>query len=90
MHQNPKVEICFYNNPPDLSDAKEMRITGEVEFIKDETIIEEVYQKIKFLESLAPQPIRPDLEVFRIGTGDAHFWTMEDILKEPMIEHLVF
>lgn len=90
LHNNPKVEVCFYNNPTDLSDAKEMRIKGIIEFVKEETIIEEVYQKIKFLEGFAGQSLRPSLEVFKLGTGDAHFWTLQDILKEPEIEHTIF
>ena len=90
LHENPKVEVCFYNNPHELSEAKEMRVTGPVEFVKDESIIEEVYQKIKFLEEFAGQTMRPYLEVFKIGTGDVHFWTLHDILKEPEIEHISF
>ena len=90
MHINPKVEVCFFNNPADLADAKEMRITGTIEFVTEDSIVEEVYQKIKFLEVFAGQSLRPHLEVFKIGTGDAHFWTLNDILKEPEIEHLNF
>lgn len=90
LHQNPNVEVCFYNHPADLADAKEMRITGTVEFVKNETIVEAVYEKVKFLEHFAGKPIKPDLEVFRIGTGDAHFWTLQDVLKEPEIEHISF
>ena len=90
MHTNPKVEVCFFNNPADLADAKEMRITGTVEFVTEDIILEEVYQKIKFLEGFAGQSLRPYMEVFKIGTGDAHFWTLNDILKEPEIEHLTF
>ena len=47
-------------------------------------------KRIKFLEVFAGQSLRPHLEVFKIGTGDAHFWTLNDILKEPEIEHLNF
>ena len=90
LHRNPKVEVCFYNNPPDLSDAKEMRITGTVEFVNEEMIIKEVYEKVKFLEDLTGQPIKPFLEVFKIGTGNTHFWTLQDVLKESEIEHAIF
>ena len=35
LHDNPKVEVCFYNGASELSDAVEMRVTGAVEFVHD-------------------------------------------------------
>ena len=90
MKQNPKVEICFYNNPTEIQNAKEMRVTGEVEFVDDAEIKKQVYEKVKFLDDLAGKSIEPLLEVFRITSGDAHFWTLMDVLKESQIEHVTF
>ena len=90
MKQNPKVEICFYNNPTELQNAKTMRITGEVEFVDDADIKKQVYEKVKFLDDLAGQSVEPLLEIFRIKSGDAHFWTLMDVLKESQIEHITF
>ena len=33
LHANPKVEVCFYNNAPDIMQARMMRICGTVEFL---------------------------------------------------------
>jgi uncharacterized pyridoxamine 5'-phosphate oxidase family protein len=90
LHKNPRVEICFYNNPADLQNGKTMRVTGEVEFLDDEELKKEVYEKIRFIEDLAGKPIEHLLEVFRIKTGEAHFWTMADQLKEPELERIKF
>jgi pyridoxamine 5'-phosphate oxidase len=90
LQKNPKVELCFYNNPAELQGAKQMRVTGEVEFLDDEEIEEKAYQARSFLEAIAGKPIRPVTQVFRIATGEAHFWTMADILKEPELERLKF
>jgi len=90
LHKNPRVEICFYNNPADLQNGKMMRVTGEVEFLDDEELKKEVYEKIRFIEDLAGKPIEHLLEVFRIKTGEAHFWTMADVLKEPELERIKF
>ena len=90
LHKNPKVEVCFNNTPPDVKKAKMMRITGEVEFVDDEEIRKNIYETISFIEDIAGEPIEPILEVFRIKTGEAHFWTMRDILKEPELERIKF
>ena len=91
LHNNPNVEVCFYNAPKDLIDAKELRIRGKVEFINDEQVIQKAYESRKFLEGLAGQPLRHVVEVFRLAHGDAHFWEIKtDILKEPQLEHLQF
>jgi hypothetical protein len=31
-----------------------------------------------------------DIEVLRIATGEAHFWTMNDILRERELERIKF
>ena len=90
LQKNSKVEICFYNNPAELQNAKMMRITGEIEFVKDKNIKNTIYEKIRFLEDLAGKPLEPLLEVFRIKSGEAHFWTLADILKEPELERIRF
>lgn len=90
LHKNPKTEVCFYNNPPELPQAKAMRITGEVEFLEDQELIEKAYENRKFLDDLAGKSIREFIEVIRIKSGDAHFWTLADVLKEPQLEHIKF
>jgi len=90
LHQNPKVEICFYNNPPELAGAKSMRITGNIEFIDDPNLKKKAYEDRKFLDDIVGKPIEPYMEVFRISSGDAHFWTMADVMREKELEHLRF
>jgi pyridoxamine 5'-phosphate oxidase len=90
LHQNSKVEICFYNHPEKLEHAKQMRLTGEIEFIDDPEIKAKAYEARKFLEDIVGSSIEPYVEVFRMSSGDAHFWTMADILKEQTLEHLKF
>jgi uncharacterized pyridoxamine 5'-phosphate oxidase family protein len=90
LKENPKVEVCFYNNPPELQGAKQMRVTGEAEFRDDEELLEKAYQTRAFLEELAGRPLKPVVEVYRISTGEAHFWTLQDVLKEPELERIKF
>ena len=49
LERNPKIELCFFNNPSELMDAKQLRVTGE-----------------------------------------AHFWTMHDVLREAELERVRF
>ena len=90
LHQNPKVEICFYNNPQELTDAKSMRLTGNIEFIDDPDIKKKAYEERKFLDDIVGKSIEPYLEIIRLRAGDAHFWTMADVMREKELEHLKF
>jgi len=73
-----------------MQQGKMMRVTGEVEFLDDPELKKTIYEKIRVFEDIAGQPIWPILEVFRIKSGEAHFWTMLDILKEPELERIKF
>jgi uncharacterized pyridoxamine 5'-phosphate oxidase family protein len=90
LKANPKTEVCFYNNPAELGGAKQMRVTGEAELLEDEEALDEAYQTRAFLEQVVGRPLRPIFEVFRISSGEAHFWTMADVLKEPTLERIKF
>ncbi|MBT8106423.1 MAG: pyridoxamine 5'-phosphate oxidase [Woeseiaceae bacterium] len=85
LKSNPKVEMCFYNNASDLEKAKTMRLSGEVEFLDDPDLKKQLLQDWPFL-----QEAEPVLELFRIQSGEAFFWTMDDVLKEKEIERLKF
>jgi uncharacterized pyridoxamine 5'-phosphate oxidase family protein len=90
LESNPKVEICFYNNAADLGDAKSMRVTGEVQFLEDEGLRERIAQERGFLEQMAGQPLEGLWRLFRVPSGEAHFWTLGDTLKEPELERIRF
>ena len=85
LKKNPKVEICFFNNESDLEKAKTMRLTGEVEFLDDPDLKKQLLQDWPFL-----QDAEPVVELFRIQSGEAFFWTMDDVLKEKEIERVRF
>ncbi len=90
LRRNPKVELCFYNNAADAADWKQMRVTGEAEFLEDEDSLERAYQNRSFLDPLLGFSARPWVRPFRVGAGEAHFWTLGDNLKEGEIEKLTF
>jgi uncharacterized pyridoxamine 5'-phosphate oxidase family protein len=90
LHANPKVEVCFYNGATELPDARMMRVTGAVEFVDDAELVRKVSEERAALEGIIGRPLEPIAEVFRIASGEARFWTLMDILKEPELETLRF
>ncbi len=90
LHLNPKVEVCFYNHPKDLAQAKQMRLTGRVEFVDDPTMLHRLHEERRFLDDIAGTNLEPVSEIFKVTTGDIHFWTMSDVMNEKKLEHLVF
>jgi len=67
-----------------------MRLTGAVEFVDDAELVRKVSEERAALEGIIGQPLEPIAEVFRIASGEARFWTLMDILKEPELETLRF
>jgi pyridoxamine 5'-phosphate oxidase len=90
LHANPKVEVCFYNGATELPEARQMRVTGLAEFVDDAELTHEVAQERAALEGIIGRPLEPITEVFRIASGEAHFWQLMDILKEPELERIRF
>jgi pyridoxamine 5'-phosphate oxidase len=90
LHANPKVEVCFYNGATELPEARMMRVTGQVEFVDDQELIHKISVERSALEGIIGRPLEPITEVFRIASGEARFWTLMDILKEPKLETVAF
>lgn len=90
LKTNPKVEVCFYA-PGDPQTAKMMRVAGEVEFLDDIALKTRLLEERPFLKAIATGgPEDPLLVLFRVYNGEAHFWTMEDNLRESEIERITF
>ena len=90
LRRNPKLELCFYNNAADAADWKQMRVTGEAEFLEDEETLERAYENRSVLDPLLGFSAKPYLRPFRVASGEAHFWTLGDNLKEAEIERVSF
>ena len=90
LHRNPKVEVCFFNQARDPMEWKMMRVTGKIEFVKNEAMFQKAMEQRAGLSQIVGKPVEPLVEIFRIHSGDAHFWMLKDILKEPQLEHVRF
>ena len=90
LHHSPKVEVCFYNNADNLMYSKSMRISGTIEFIKKPDAMEEIAETREKVARMAGESIDPYVEIFKITTGEIHFWSVKDIMKESEIKRLKF
>lgn len=90
LHKNPKIEVCFYNTPMDFAHAKQMRLTGTVEFVDDPDLKHKLHKERLFLDDIAGQNLESYEEIFKVNSGDIHFWSMADVMNEKQLEHLVF
>jgi uncharacterized pyridoxamine 5'-phosphate oxidase family protein len=84
LHQNPKVEVCFYNHATDLMEVKMMRIKGRVEFIDEPEVKERVAKEREELglDPILAKPIDPYVEIFKVNCEEFLFWTVMDTMEE--------
>jgi pyridoxamine 5'-phosphate oxidase len=90
LHHSPKVEVCFYNNADNLMYSKSMRICGTIEFIKEPTAMEEIAETREKVARAAGESIDPYVEIFKITSGEIHFWSVKNIMNEKQIKRLKF
>ena len=80
LGKNPKAEICFYK--PDQKAGMMLRVAGKTELVEDVKIKAIALEQRPFLKGLGiKSPEDPNLIIYRIKSGTAYFWTMENNLK---------
>lgn len=91
LKKNPKAEVCFIQPSPDQMEMKMMRVAGKVKFIEDIAVKERLMDERPFLKAIGTgKPDDPMLVVFKIYTGEAHFWKMENNMRESIIQRVKF
>jgi uncharacterized pyridoxamine 5'-phosphate oxidase family protein len=79
LQANNKVEFAFYR--PDEMVGTMLRVSGEIEFIDDVEVKKKVLADRPFLTELGLKAESPELVVFRVSKGEAHFWDWESNIK---------
>jgi uncharacterized pyridoxamine 5'-phosphate oxidase family protein len=90
LRANPKIEVCWYNNPAELADCKHLRVYGTAEFLTDQESKDRSVGNREFLDGVTGRSISQLATPIRITHGDAHFWVLTDACAEGEIEHLKF
>ena len=80
IKKNPKIEVCFYK-PENNNMGLMLRIAGKSEILDDKLLKERAIKERPFLKSFGLTSDSPELVLFRVAHGQAHFWTMENNLK---------
>jgi uncharacterized pyridoxamine 5'-phosphate oxidase family protein len=79
LHKNHKTEVCFYKHSGVIGSM--LRISGLVEFVNDRALREKALIDRPFLKNFGITVDSPELVLFRIAHGKAHYWTMESNMK---------
>jgi pyridoxamine 5'-phosphate oxidase len=83
---NPRIEVCFCT--PNF--GKMMRVTGKAEFLDSIALKKRLVEERAFLKAIVKGPDDPLLTIFRIPSGEAHFWTMAENMRESEIPRIRF
>lgn len=87
LQKDPNVEVCFNRTGNEPGTSKMMRVAGEVAFVEDEPLKARLLEERPFLKGIGENV---QLKIFRIFKGEAHFWTLENNLKESEIKKITF
>jgi len=90
MMANPKVEVCFYNNPANMMEGKQMRVAGKIETIDDKELQKKAVDDCAAIDNLTGKSLGPLWRVFRIHSGEAWFFTLADTSRETELERIRF
>jgi uncharacterized pyridoxamine 5'-phosphate oxidase family protein len=92
LKKNGKVEVLFWQPGSGGGLGRQMRVSGEIEFVDDLTIRTKIFEeRAALLKGIGiAKPQDPDLVIFRIAKGEAFFWTMENNTRESEIERVKF
>ena len=91
LKKNPKIEVCFMAPSRDPAEMTMMRLAGKVKFIDDIKLKARLLEERPFLKEMGIiKPDDPLLAVFKVYTGEVHFWKMENNMRESEIERVKF
>lgn len=92
LKKNGKVEVLFWLPGTAGGLGKQMRVSGEIEFVDELAIRTRIFEeRAALLRGIGiERPEDPALIIFRIAKGEAFFWTMENNTRESEIERVKF
>ena len=79
LQENGNVEFAFFK--PDEMVGTMLRVSGEIEFLDDVEIKKKVLSDRPFLSEFGLTAESPELVIFRVSKGEAHFWDWENNLN---------
>lgn len=83
LKANPQVEFAFLEASEGA--GRMLRVSGTIEFLDDSNLKNKVMADRPFLKQFGLTAESPDLIIFRLAHGQAHFWTMASNLQPKEI-----
>src|SRR5512145_302112 len=83
--ENPKVELCFASR----DFRKTLRISGKIEIVDDRAKKKQLLDERDYLRHFGGKVDDPRFKLLRLSKGKAHFWTIEQNMREkeiPVVE----
>ena len=73
LNANPAVEVCY------VSKGMQVRVSGQVELVKDMDLIKEIVEARPFLKPMVEQHGYDYMAVYCLKNGKATTWSMQDM-----------
>ena len=77
LRRDPQVEVCFYQQGCTFMDTRMLRVSGQVEFVGDEALMERLKEERGYL-----QKVGESLVLFRLTRGRALLWSGSEAFKK--------
>ena len=82
IEANPYVEAAFYNPGSNPREGRMLRVAGRVEFVEDAALEKRLFEDRPWLEGVRAAFPHQKIRIFRIASGEAHFWDMSVNCRE--------
>lgn len=79
---HPQVELCFRNNPGDLGEARQMRISGKLEGLQNDRMQQQAAADDTLWKNLSGDSPRNTFELYRLSNYEVEFWEMDRLNRE--------
>ncbi len=79
---HPHVELCFQNHPTDISEAKQLRINGQMDLLQNRELQEKASHDRNILNTLAGDGNEANIEVYRLSDYKMKFWQMAEVSQK--------
>ena len=73
---NPLVELCFQNHPADLTESKQLRVSGQMELMDNRKLKEAAARDRTILNTQAGDGQEAHIEVYQVSSFEMKFWQM--------------
>ena len=85
LQKNPRTEIIFWAADEQSKQGKTLRVSGQVDFLEDRSLKERAITDNPHLKNFGLTADSPELIIFRLAHGQAHFWSMEVNLQPRVL-----